>query len=187
MVNLKFIFVLLVASVLLLGCTSSVSKVDNTVTSSSVDDVVVASTPTPEVDTFKVASIGESLSNEKLAITLNSVDYPDFISETDQYVIDLATERWVVVDITIQNLEDSPTSLVPLTRASIKDSDGYSYDYELLATQELSRGFEMTETIQPGQKVRGQIAFAVPTDANGLQLVYDFGVFDQAQAIFDIS
>jgi hypothetical protein len=40
--------------------------------------------------------------------------------------------------------------------------------------------------LQPGEKVRGKVAFEVPKTANGLQLVFDFGLVDLAQAKFNL-
>ncbi len=195
--------VLVLASLLLLGCVSSeVSKVQATPTPSNqkVSQATPIPTPTPEVKTFKVADVGESLSNDKLTVTLNSVTFMDkIVPKTVPNVGDDAAQKkaeemmtqkaadgktFAVLDVTVENKDSEATSISSLIQFKVKDQEGFSYQPDLVAT--VYQKQQIDGTLQPGDKTRGIVAFEVPKAAKGLQFVFNFGAFDQAQAKFNL-
>ena len=90
-----------------------------------------------------------------------------------------------MVDLTIENLDDEATSVSSIMSFEVKDKDsGYAYDMDMMATMALDQ--QIDGKVQPGDKIRGKLAFEVPKDSNALQLVFDFGLFDYAQAKFNL-
>jgi hypothetical protein len=97
----------------------------------------------------------------------------------------LEGETFAVVDLTIENLDDEATSVSSIMSFEVKDKDsGYAYDMDMMATMALDQ--QIDGKVQPGDKIRGKLAFEVPKDSNALQLVFDFGLFDYAQAKFNL-
>ncbi len=186
------LFGLLFASLLLFGCTSTeVTKVEGTPSSAAVATVAsgaaaATQTPTPEVKTVKVAEVGETLSNDQLKITLNSVDFMEATPNENEFLIQKAKEgkTFAVVDVTVENVDDEATSISSVIQFKAKDADGYNYEMDLMATISLDQ--QVDGKLQPGEKVRGKVAFEVPKTAKGLQLVFDFGLIDKAQAKFNL-
>ena len=189
------VFGLLLVSLLLLGCTSSseVKKVEQTATPAATIGETSAPTtestpaPTPEVKTFKVAEVGESLTDGKLKITLNSAEFMDTIPNENQFLAVKAKDgkTFAVVDVSIENTAKEATVISSIMYFKVKDPvQGYSYTMDFTATMGLSQSID--GKLQPGEKIRGKLAFEVPKDAANLQLIVDFGIVDMAQAKFNL-
>jgi hypothetical protein len=84
--------------------------------------------------------------------------------------------KFIVVDLTIQNNSSDSAAISSLLQMSLKDSTGQKYEVDLMA-QVASGGTSPDGELAPGEKVRGQVAFQVPEDATGLVFVFDADVF----------
>ncbi|MFH1200063.1 MAG: DUF4352 domain-containing protein, partial [Candidatus Micrarchaeota archaeon] len=143
--------------------------------------------PTPEVKTVKVGNIGETLTDGKLKITLNSVQYLNQIPSDNQFLSATAKpgKIFAIVDVLIENIDQEPTSISSITQFKVKDtSQGYNYDVDFMGYIGLQQ--QVDGKLQPGDKIRGKLAFLVPAGASDLQLVFSFGFLDYAQAKFNI-
>ncbi len=177
---IKPVILIIAVAILLTGCTSSeVKKVDSAASPN-------AATSTPEVKTFKTAGIGESLTNDKLKITLDSAEFMEAIPNQNEYLTAIAKQDYTfaVVGVTVENLDSQPSAISSIINFKVVDSDGYKYDLSF-------KGYTALEThldgkLQPGDKVRGKLAFEVPKSSKDLKLVFDFGLLDNAQAKFTL-
>jgi Domain of unknown function (DUF4352) len=81
-----------------------------------------------------------------------------------------AGKRFFVLDLTLVNRSDADLDLRP--QAQLQVVDQANNQYSSLAV----KGFDLLQTGQrtlaPGASARGQVAFAVPTDAKGLGLTW---------------
>ena len=93
--------------------------------------------------------------------------------------------QFLILDLTIENLQTDQTSTISsLLFFDVSDDDGYSYDYSL-GTAYLDRKFEDGDLL-PGMKKRGNVAFEVPKNPNGLKFAFKFDIVGQT-AIFDLT
>jgi len=61
----------------------------------------------------------------------------------------------------------------------LSDGEGYSYDQAFGADTKGSLDGELA----PGRKMRGELAYEIPKDASGLELIFDADVWGSGQAI----
>ena len=148
----------------------------------------------PKVLTFKV---GESASDGRLKVTLNSFSFKDKITYTQS--MNLGGEEYkssfdfnpkenyqfLIIDLTVENLQtDKTATLVPIFSAEVSDADGYSYDYSL-GTAYLDRKLDGGDLL-PGMKRRGNMAFEVPKNPSGLKFTFQFDLVGGQTAVFDL-
>jgi hypothetical protein len=147
---------------------------------------------TPQPTTPKKTSsysVGETVTDGKVKMTVNSVRQATRIDEqNNQFLVATADSgyRYLIMDVTIENTGSETVSYSPLLGFNMYDSSGYSYTPEFEAYTALSRSFE-GNNIVPGSKRRGELPYMVPTDANGLQLQFQFEMFGSNVAVIDIA
>ncbi|WP_432353893.1 DUF4352 domain-containing protein [Anaerotruncus rubiinfantis] len=111
-------------------------------------------------------AIGESADIDGILYTVNSYEYQN------SYLA-AAGNHYLVLDITIENstseIRKAQSRLYMGSMYSLSDSEGYRYDAALVNDANL-RG-SLGEEIPAGGKLRGQIAFEIPQDADGLTLL----------------
>lgn len=151
------------------SCVSEACQVTtsvNTLDTCDVDEICVEGQSicqTVEAPTQPLVSMGETAKTAELELTVNSIDYKDYI-KYESWKPD-AGNTYLVVDFTIKNVgtDDLYTSL---SYFFIKDKDAYLYDYDS-HTFSVEQGFESGD-ISSGSMRRGKIVFEIPEDAEGL-------------------
>ena len=138
-------------------------------------------TPTPTTSLTTIPSLGRfpsTLSNNKRQITIYSVQKTSTYnwmgtsnslaqkSQTGKTYITIDAEVKYLGVIGISSIYTGPHDF------SISDIDGNRYDAEPYMGDD---AFEILKELSKNQKTRGKVVFAVPTDANGLTLSYDYG------------
>ena len=109
--------------------------------------------------------LGEPADCNGIVFTVNSIE------NGSSYFPSEPGYQYIVVDVTIENQTDEvykERSQLYLTEMfKVSDSEGYQYDPSLFGN---TRG-SLEAEIQPQNKLRGQISFEIPTDAEGLTLI----------------
>ena len=189
-INLGLMVILVIGIVFISGCVSDrtyeqPSKIESTPSGEEIPSQTPTTTqPEPTVKTFKV---GETASDGRLSITVNSKSFLDKITYEqtttimgEEYTSTFDFEpksgyQFLILDITIENLQSDKTATVSsLLQFKVSDDEGYSYDYSL-GTAYLDRNWEDGD-ILPGMKKRGSVAFEVPKDAKGLKFSFLFEI-----------
>jgi len=125
--------------------------------------------------TFK---IGDTVKFDNLLITLNSVKSSKGSEfETPEH------DQYLLLDLTIENAGKESETVSTLLQMMLYDAESYSYDIALYTGTQGSVDGE----IGPGRKVRGEVAFDVPSSAS-YEFVFE-DPFTSGQAIwsFDAS
>lgn len=123
-------------------------------------------------------SVGESIKMGGLICTVNSVRDSkggDFLRPEEGNI-------YKIIDITLENMGEESVSISSLLMFSLSDAEGYKYNVTIAPDTKGSIEGEL----QPGRKLRGEIAFEVPEDAVGLELLFEPNVFGFGQAIIKI-
>jgi hypothetical protein len=117
-------------------------------------------------------NVGDVIAMGTTNITVNEVLYPI----GDEFNKPNAGFKFLVVDLTIENLSTTAISVSTLLQMSVKDSSSQKYDVDFMASV-ASGGSSPDGEIAPGEKLRGQVGFQVPVDATGLVFVFDADVW----------
>jgi hypothetical protein len=112
--------------------------------------------------------LGEPIVAGDLKLTVNAVDTP----KGDQFSTPKPGNRFVAVDLTIENTGQEATHLSALAQMSLKDAAGWKYPLDVLATT-AAGGSPPEGELMPGEKLRGKVGFQVPEDATGLLFVFE--------------
>lgn len=123
-------------------------------------------------------AVGDVIEIGDLRLTVNEVTFPtgdDFSQPTEG-------NRFVVVDVSVENHSDTAETISSMLQMQLKDATGQSYDVNITA-QMASGGTSPEGELAPGETLRGQVGFQVPTDATDLLFVFD-GDFFGAGKVF---
>jgi hypothetical protein len=132
-------------------------------------------TETKQQQTFK---IGERVEMGELVITVNSVND----SQGSEFIKPAAGHVYKITDCTIENLSDESQGISSLMMFKMADSEGYNYNTTITDSSKPSLDGELG----PGRKMRGEVAFEVPIDATGLELIFEPNILGFGQAIFKL-
>ena len=119
-----------------------------------------------------IYSVGEQIEISGLVIQVLGVSYPsgtDFVKPKVDY-------KFVSVDVQVENQGDSVQEITSIVQMYLKDNTGEKYTFHLGAQSIIDSGLPDDE-LQPGERIRGQIGFQVPTDADNLIFVFDAEIF----------
>ena len=94
-------------------------------------------------------------------------------------------KHFVYVDVSFRNEGDKPLSLSTLIQMELRDGAGRKYAVDLGAIA-AGGGASPDGEVAPGDILRGEVGYAVPTDATGLTWRFTGGLLDLGQAIFDL-
>ncbi|MBN2554312.1 MAG: DUF4352 domain-containing protein [Anaerolineales bacterium] len=120
------------------------------------------------VNSMVMYQIGDVISCGDMVITVLGWDLPsgtDFIQPEDGY-------HFIVVDVIVVNQGNHPRTLSSVMQMKIKDSTGQLYSEDLAASI-VAAGSSPGGEISPGERLRGQVAYQIRNDAEGLQFVFD--------------
>jgi hypothetical protein len=181
----------LILIIFIAGCTSS-TNYEQPTTGKAIQPTTPQTTEQPKpveqpaVKTFKV---GETATNGKLAITLNNVRYATLVDEkNNEYMIAQSPEgkKFVIIDVILENLEKDKTHPVSsIMMFKLSDKEGYGYNLDFVAFTALDKACKCDGDLLPGMKMRGELPFEVPENAQGLQLFFLYGI-GETTAVFDL-
>jgi hypothetical protein len=122
-------------------------------------------------------NIGDVVAMGTTTITVNQVTNP----AGDQFNQPDPGNKFLVIDLTIQNQSATAISFSSLLQTWLKDASAQKYDVDLMASVASGNSSPDGE-IAPGETVRGQICFQVPATATGLTFVFDADVWGTGKA-----
>lgn len=115
-----------------------------------------------------VGSLGTRITQNEEAVTVNGVRID---KNGAGQLAPLPGQHFVVVDLTLENLGQTPLQVAPLLNFHIKDSRGFVYSVTAVpSTHEMLSG-----NIASGDKLREEVGFTVDGSATGLRLYYESG------------
>ncbi len=127
----------------------------------------------------EIFSIGETIAMGELEFTVNSARW----DHGDQFMGPDSGEKWLAIDVTIENLSDESTVVSSIGMFDLVDSEGYSKDMEIFAETKGSLDGELGA----GRRMRGEIAFNVEEGQEEWEFIFSPNFFGFGQAIFSIS
>ena len=127
-----------------------------------------------EEQTEAEAVVGEIVGDDEIQLVVSNVRTATSLgmfSEADP------DNEFVVVEVAIKNVSDDFITVSNLLQTRLRDSEGFSYTQTFVGEGNTFNDGQLA----PGEVERGEVAFEVPQDADGLTFTFDF----QAFAVFD--
>ena len=125
-------------------------------------------------ETFK---LGDIVDIGSFILVVNGVES----SSGSDFVKPAEGNEFVVVDLSLENKLDESVVVSSLIQMSLKDATGQKYDVNILASAAGGASTPDGE-LAPGEKLRGQVAFEVPSDAEALVFVFDPSIIGTGRA-----
>jgi hypothetical protein len=126
-------------------------------------------------------SIGDVVQMGDIQMVVNEVTFP----VGDQYNKPDEGDKFVAVDLTFENTGTTAQNMSSMLQMSLKDASGQTYDVDLMA-QAAAGGSSPEGELAPGERLRGQVGFQVPEDAEGLVFVFDADVFGHGKVFVSL-
>jgi hypothetical protein len=134
----------------------------------------------PIADASHPLSVGQSAYDGKGNLTVNDFSFKDKMSDPiPSYAIG---KKYLIVNITYENLQQNETVDADLSRMMVKDAGGYPFEP---ASDALLENVYLGKSILPREKRTGNLLFIVPPEATYLSLYYTFG--NQNSAVFQLT
>jgi hypothetical protein len=124
--------------------------------------------------TFKV---GDVVKIGTLNIIINGVTPP----QDSDFAKPSQGNKFLIVDMTLENKGQNADNISTMIQMSLKDASGQSYKVDFKAMM-ASGGTSPDGELAPGEKVRGQVGFEIPTNATDLVFVFDADIFGSGKA-----
>lgn len=103
-------------------------------------------------------------------------------TSSNQFIVPKSGNKYVTVDITLQNNAKDPYTYNAL-EFKLHDNQDYGYT---MAMSDKDPALN-TGALQPGEKIRGFITFEIPTNNSPAKLVYTPGFWNLSQIIVDLT
>lgn len=99
-----------------------------------------------------------------LIITVNSIKD----DQGDDFLKPAEGKVYKIVDVTVENKGTEEAVVSSMLNTSLSDNDGYNYNVAFTTSIEN----QLDGSVPAGRKLRGQVAYEVPTDASGLEFIF---------------
>ena len=116
--------------------------------------------------------VGDAIKIGDIVLIVNEVKTP----KPSQFAKPEKGKRFLVVDLTLENKAAKAANLSSMLQMQLKDASGSVYNQDLMAST-VSGGKAPDGELAPGEKIKGQVGYAVPEDAKGLIFVFDGDIF----------
>jgi hypothetical protein len=174
------------AMALIMNATGTMN-VSTTVTANVSANVTAKVTPAvtkplSNIDASKPFSIGETATDGKGKLTLNGYSIKNKLGDPiPSYAIG---KKYLILNITYENLQQNKTADVDLKGMTVKDTGGFTFD-QITDDAMLENPFYLNgKTVPPLENRTGNMAFVINPDATFLKFEYNFG--DQKNAVFQL-
>jgi hypothetical protein len=174
----KVLFLILILTfIVFAGCDDVQPEKVDTATSEVSAESQRSESGETEVKT-EVYEIGDSVKAGNLIFTVNSTR----TDEGGEFIKPDEGKIYYMVDVTVENTGSESEAVSSLMMFKLFDSDGYNYSVTIGPETKGSVDGE----ISAGRKLRGELAFEVPEDAKGLELVIEPSLFSSGQIIIEL-
>jgi hypothetical protein len=128
--------------------------------------------------TYKV---GDVIQLGDLVLTVNEVTTP----KNSDFAKPEEGKKFLVVDVTIENKASKAAHVSSALQMELKDASGQAYGIDIMASA-ASDGKTPDGELAPGEKIKGQAGFQVPTDTSSLVFVFDGSVFSAGKVFVQL-
>ena len=163
--TILLVLLIILFSIISLGC------VENT----TPELVENPSTTTPTAQSF---NIGDTVDMGNFRITVNGIGW----DAGDEFFKPEIGEDWILIDATIENIDNEVQIVSSLLMFSLIDNEHFSRDMEIFANTAGSLDGELSI----GRKMRGEVAFVVKESQTEWEFIFNPNIVGFGQAIYTI-
>jgi len=156
---------------------NAIASSDETTGEDSVDG-----SAEPEENKQTTFAIGDTVALGNFQLTVNGIVDPQ--PPADEFSAPDEGQRWISVDVTVENVGTEPEIFSSLLAFELQDSEAFTYDPEFASGVEPQAP---DGELAPASKKRGLIVFAVPETASGLTLNFSGELFTTGSATVSLS
>ena len=127
---------------------------------------------------YKIFEIGTIAKISNLHFCVNSARW----NKGDELSLPKSDHIFLIIDCTINNLDDKPIAISSMMMFKLNDKEGYSQDYNLFVD---TKG-QLDGELSPGQKMRGEIAFEVEKNQTSWEFIFKPDLINLGQIIYSI-
>ena len=127
---------------------------------------------------YKIFEIGTIAKISNLHFCVNSVHW----SKGDELSLPKSDHIFLIIDCTINNLDDKPITISSMMMFKLNDEEGYSQDHNWFVD---TKG-QLDGELSPGQKMRGEIAFEVEKNQTSWEFIFKPDLINPGQIIYSI-
>lgn len=168
-----------VAALVASGSDDEAKKADDN-GSVSDDDGGASDSGDSAPETFKV---GDAVELGDWAVKVHSFTDPVEVAE-DSFAKPEEGFRRVKVDAEVTNNSDEPTTVSSLICFELKDGENKTYDQTVMADSSVG---SIDGEVAPGDSLRGEIAYDVPTEAQGFTFNFKCDLLSTGSAAIELS
>lgn len=129
----------------------------------------------PKTETF---NIGDTIKMGDLTIVVNAVR----TDQGNEFIKPDEGNIYYIIDVTIENNGEEEVAISSLAMFKLYDSEGYNYS---ITVGPDTKG-QLDGNLGSGRKMRGELVYEIPTDAKGLELVFESDIFGKGQAVIKL-
>lgn len=129
----------------------------------------------PKTETF---NIGDVIKMGDLTIVVNSVR----TDQGNEFIKPDEGNIYYIIDVTVENKGEEETTISSLAMFELYDEEGYNYS---ITVGPETKG-KVDGNLGARRKMRGELAYEIPADAKGLELVFESDIFGKGQAIIKL-
>lgn len=127
---------------------------------------------------YKIFEIGTITKISNLHFCVNSARW----SKGDELFLPKPDHIFLILDCTINNLDDKPIAISSMMMSKLNDEEGYSQDHNWFVD---TKG-QLDGELSPGQKMRGEIAFEVEKNQTSWEFIFKPDLINPGQIIYSI-
>ncbi len=172
----KWVWVVGVIVLLIIGSSGS----DNN--PQVVDSTGSSSESAPQTEESTTYKVGESIKLKKSIITVNEFTF----SQGGQFSKPTEGNKWVEVNLTIENTDSAQQFVTTLGQMFIRDADGNSYQVAVTERAISNPNNRLDGAVIANSKRTGWVGFEIPKDATGLQFQYNGSMWGGGTILVDL-
>ena len=127
---------------------------------------------------YKIFEIGTTAKISNLHFCVNSTRW----SKGDELSLPKSDHIFLILDCTINNLDNKPITISSMMMFKLNDKEGYSQDQNWF----LDTKGQLDGELSPGQKMRGEIAFEVEKNQTSWEFIFKPDLINPGQIIYSI-
>jgi len=132
-------------------------------------------------DETTIYQIGDVISAGDMLLVVLGWDLP----VPNDFIVPEAGNRFIVIDVLVVNQGECARTLASALQMKLKDSTGQQYSEDLAASI-AAAGTSPGGEIAPGERLRGQVAYQVRDDSEGLVFVFDADLWSAGKIFVEL-
>jgi len=175
----RYIIPIVIATALLLAVFLVAGAIGSISTSNSQKTGEIVNSTTSTIELSEAYKIGDIVKVGDYTFTLNN--FTDNVASGNQFIAPKAGNRFIKVNLTIENNSKEKTTISSLLQMYLKDGEGTKYQQTFLPSQKQVDG-----ELLAGDKIKGDLVYEVPKTASDFKFYYNASWLTGQSIVIDL-